>query len=155
MSHFKVAPFSSRFFAFTIIFVSAFGMSSSQSAAMSVRGDSKCILPRKSNPHLATMNSCFESPESSVVKWSGHCVPNFDLRANRRGPGFRCFNIESQEVLKDAGLVNGDIVTRIDGERLGTSAQAEKLLFEVRTEPDANVHVLRDGREQILHINPL
>lgn len=66
--------------------------------------------------------------------------------------GFRLLEIDAGSIYDQAGLLNGDVITAINGQSLTDVGNTVKLLHSLRQETRAEITLQRAGREQRLEI---
>jgi general secretion pathway protein C len=66
--------------------------------------------------------------------------------------GFRLWEIDEGSVFQQAGFLDGDIVTAINGERLTDVGMTIRMLQAMRDEPRADVTIVRKGEEKTIAV---
>jgi type II secretory pathway component PulC len=66
--------------------------------------------------------------------------------------GFQLLEIDAGSIYEKVGLTNGDVVTAINGQALSDVGNTIKMLHSLKDKTNADVTVLRGGREQTMQI---
>lgn len=85
----------------------------------------------------------------SKVLMQAAAVPYY---AGGRLQGFRLWDIEPGSLYEQAGFINGDIITAINGRPLTDVGLTMQVLQSLKSEPRAEVTLTRQGVEQTLRI---
>lgn len=88
--------------------------------------------------------------ELSKILMQAAAVPYYE---NGRLEGFKIVEIDDGSIYQQVGLINGDIITEINGQQLSDVSMAVKVLNSLRQESRAEVLLIRDGISKSLEIN--
>jgi type II secretory pathway component PulC len=78
------------------------------------------------------------------------CTPIAVPNSDGQSTGLKCFNVSSQSVFGKAGILEGDIVTSVDGQALTAPKSGEILYSKIKTRQYSEIHVIRNGQEIVL-----
>ncbi len=79
------------------------------------------------------------------VVTQARCVPNFE---GGIAQGFKCFQIVPGSIYEKLGMVNGDIITAINGEPLNDVSKAFEAFGKIREMKEIDIQIKRNGRTQ-------
>jgi S1-C subfamily serine protease len=82
---------------------------------------------------------------TSGIDW--HCVPSF---GEQKLVGMKCTGIRSGSILHKAGIVDGDILTSVDGKPTLSPRDMMGAVRDLKEADHAQLKVLRGGKEQTL-----
>lgn len=101
-----------------------------------------------------TMSSTYKDHlvkhELSKILMQAAAVPYYE---NGNLEGFKMIDIDEGSIFQQIGLINGDIITEINGQHLSDVGMAVKVLNSLREESHADVKLLRDGASKLFEIN--
>lgn len=107
-----------------------------------VRGD-KVTLTSRYKEHMV-------KNELPKILMQAAAVPHYE---NGSLEGFKLVEIDSDSIYDQIGLLDGDIVTEINGQKLSDVGMAVKVLNSMRNETRAEIRLLRAGAEKTIEIN--
>lgn len=68
--------------------------------------------------------------------------------------GFRITGLEDKSIARKLGLKNGDIIRKINGQRLTSKQKAFQVLKKARKQANINIELLRDNETKVLSETP-
>lgn len=73
-------------------------------------------------------------------------VPAYDASGNIYG--FRLSAIEAGSIYQELGLINGDVITGVNGNPVTSAQQAMEMYNSMKNSPNIEIQIERDGRRQ-------
>lgn len=88
--------------------------------------------------------------EPSDALYLKHCltVPVLD---GDKAVGFQLFGVTTGSVLDRLGLVNGDLIHHVNGQKLAGSEEATALYRDLQSARHVRVELIRDGRDRTIN----
>jgi hypothetical protein len=77
-------------------------------------------------------------------------LPSFDAFGDQ--VGFSIWDIEVGSIYEDVGLMNGDVITAINGMQMTSAGTAINILFNVRDQTEWRIDLLREGSPLAINI---
>ncbi len=71
-------------------------------------------------------------------------MPSYDAYGDQIG--FSLWDIEDDSIYQDVGLMDGDVITAINGMQMTSAGTAIEILLDVRNQTEWRIDLLRDGR---------
>lgn len=78
-------------------------------------------------------------------------MPSYDAFGDQ--VGFSLWEIEAGSIYQDVGLMDGDVITAINGMQMTSAGTAIEILLNVRNENEWRIDLLRDGRSMTIDIS--
>lgn len=78
------------------------------------------------------------------------CVPHFLPGKRGQVNGFKCFQVQNNRALAEAGLQEGDVILSVDDQRLISSDDVVRTYSKLGARDYSQIVVLRDGKQVVL-----
>ncbi|MGZ3722272.1 MAG: hypothetical protein ACXVA9_05045 [Bdellovibrionales bacterium] len=88
--------------------------------------------------------------ESANGVTDARCVPSIKSGSQGEVEGFRCLTVGAGSTLHQAGIVDGDIVLALDGEKIVRPESMMNLYQKIKSNQYSEIVIRRNGQEETL-----
>lgn len=102
-------------------------------------------LEFKKDPTVQTTSN-----PAAPVNGEARCVPHFLPGKRGQVNGFKCFEVQSNRAMAEAGLQEGDVILSVDDQRLVSTDDVVRTYSKLGAKSYSQIVVLRDGKQLVL-----